>query len=43
MAISERRAEISSVGWHYPDTGRRDLRIDFLRGLAMIIMVVAHI
>lgn len=43
MTTSVRHAEISKVGWHYPDTGRRDLRIDFLRGLAMIIMVVAHI
>jgi hypothetical protein len=34
---------LSSTGWHYPPTGRRDLRIDFLRGLAMIIMVIAHI
>lgn len=34
---------ISSTGWHYPPTGRRDLRIDFLRGLAMIVMVIAHI
>ena len=31
--------------WHYPDNpvGARDLRVDFLRGIAMIVMVVAHI
>ena len=43
MSNNNQAKHISATGWHYPATGRRDLRIDFLRGLAMIIMVIAHI
>ena len=43
MSKNTERPPLSESGWHYPSTGRRDLRIDFLRGIAMIIMVVAHI
>lgn len=43
MKSSPTNLPLNATGWHYPQTGRRDLRIDFMRGLAMIIMVVAHI
>ena len=29
-------------GWHYPDDGTRDLRIDWLRGLAMACVIIDH-
>jgi hypothetical protein len=29
-------------GWRYPDDGQRDLRIDWLRGLAMVCVIVDH-
>lgn len=43
MKLDASPLPLSETNWHYPQTGRRDLRIDFMRGLAMIIMVVAHI
>lgn len=41
--INNKSLPLSMTDWRYPPTGRRDLRIDFLRGLAMIVMVIAHI
>ncbi len=34
----------TEMGWRYPASeSRRDLRIDFLRGVAMLMVVIAHI
>jgi hypothetical protein len=32
----------TSICWAYPDLDRRDLRLDFMRGLIMIYLVVVH-
>jgi hypothetical protein len=29
--------------WHYTQDGKRDLRIDFIRGIVMLILVVVHL
>lgn len=29
--------------WHYPSTSKRDLRIDWLRGFALFVMVIDHV
>lgn len=31
-----------SIAWRYSLAGDRDLRIDFMRGIALVMMVVAH-
>lgn len=31
-----------STTWRYAVAGARDLRIDFMRGIALVMMVVAH-
>ncbi|EWG75323.1 MULTISPECIES: OpgC domain-containing protein [unclassified Enterobacter] len=31
-----------SIAWRYSVAGARDLRIDFMRGIALVMMVVAH-
>ncbi|WP_409415230.1 OpgC domain-containing protein [Klebsiella pneumoniae] len=31
-----------SIAWRYSLAGERDLRIDFMRGIALVMMVVAH-
>ncbi len=42
--MSDPGSEAGVNGWRYPTlTGGRDLRIDFLRGVAMFMVVVAHI
>lgn len=33
---------VKSRSWRYAITGARDLRIDFMRGIALVMMVVAH-
>lgn len=33
-----------ATAWHYPtDGGKRDLRVDFIRGFVMLILIVVHI
>ncbi|WP_048223284.1 OpgC domain-containing protein [Enterobacter quasiroggenkampii] len=34
--------DVKSTAWHYAVAGARDLRIDFMRGIALVMMVVAH-
>lgn len=34
---------MSSTTWAYRESGSRDLRIDFIRGIAIVMMVVAHV
>ncbi|MCU6305201.1 OpgC domain-containing protein [Enterobacter quasiroggenkampii] len=34
--------EVKSTVWRYAVAGARDLRIDFMRGIALVMMVVAH-
>ncbi|HDR2782826.1 TPA: OpgC domain-containing protein [Enterobacter sichuanensis] len=34
--------DAKSTAWRYAVTGDRDLRIDFMRGIALVMMVVAH-
>ncbi|MGI6897435.1 OpgC domain-containing protein [Enterobacter chengduensis] len=34
--------EVKSIPWRYSVAGARDLRIDFMRGIALVMMVVAH-
>lgn len=34
--------DAKSTAWRYAVTGARDLRIDFMRGIALVMMVVAH-
>ncbi|MEX7607944.1 OpgC domain-containing protein [Enterobacter asburiae] len=33
---------VKSTSWRYAIAGARDLRIDFMRGIALVMMVVAH-
>ncbi|EOY8404108.1 OpgC domain-containing protein [Enterobacter asburiae] len=33
---------VKSTSWRYSIAGARDLRIDFMRGIALVMMVVAH-
>lgn len=33
---------VKSTSWRYSIAGTRDLRIDFMRGIALVMMVVAH-
>ncbi len=33
---------VKSRSWRYAIAGARDLRIDFMRGIALVMMVVAH-
>lgn len=40
-AISQKETH-KSMPWRYSLTGDRDLRIDFMRGIALVMMVVAH-
>ncbi|MDM8794847.1 OpgC domain-containing protein, partial [Klebsiella pneumoniae] len=40
-AISQKETH-KSMPWSYSLTGDRDLRIDFMRGIALVMMVVAH-
>ncbi|MRE25233.1 OpgC domain-containing protein, partial [Klebsiella quasipneumoniae] len=40
-AISQKETH-KSMPWRYSLTGERDLRIDFMRGIALVMMVVAH-
>jgi len=35
-------AQLDSGTWRYAVPGRRDLRVDMLRGIALVMMVVAH-
>lgn len=39
---SAREKLIKPVAWRYALADRRDLRIDFMRGIALVMMVVAH-
>ena len=41
-AISQKETHKSML-WRYSLTGDRDLRIDFMRGIALVMMVVAGI
>lgn len=34
--------DVKSTAWRYAVAGARDLRIDFMRGIALVMMVVAH-
>ncbi|WP_162791832.1 OpgC domain-containing protein, partial [Enterobacter roggenkampii] len=34
--------DAKSTAWRYAVAGARDLRIDFMRGIALVMMVVAH-
>ena len=34
--------DAKSITWRYSVAGARDLRIDFMRGIALVMMVVAH-
>ena len=34
--------DAKSMTWRYVVAGARDLRIDFMRGIALVMMVVAH-
>ena len=40
-AISQKETD-KSIAWRYSLAGERDLRIDFMRGIALVMMVVAH-
>ena len=40
-AISQKET-YKSMAWRYSLAGERDLRIDFMRGIALVMMVVAH-
>jgi len=40
-AITQNKS-ILSMTWRYSLAGNRDLRIDFMRGIALVMMVVAH-
>ena len=40
-AISQKETH-KSMPWRYSLIGDRDLRIDFMRGIALVMMVVAH-
>lgn len=40
-ALPKKETE-NSVAWRYSIAGNRDLRIDFMRGIALMMMVVAH-
>ncbi|MFN8516088.1 MAG: OpgC domain-containing protein [Chloroflexia bacterium] len=40
---AEAAAQAGTLGWRYADVGKRDLRIDLLRGFAVFAMVVDHI
>lgn len=43
VSVSHRPSVREQVrSWHYAVPGRRDLRIDMLRGIALVMMVVAH-
>lgn len=43
VSVSHRPSMREQVrSWHYAVPGRRDLRIDMLRGIALVMMVVAH-
>ena len=42
QALAERRTFTDIRAWRYAIPGRRDLRIDMLRGVALVMMVVAH-
>ena len=33
---------VKSISWRYAIAGARDLRIDFMRGIALVMMIVAH-
>ncbi len=43
--VSQRPVENDApVSWHYPEDGKdRDLRIDFMRGVVLFILVVVHV
>jgi hypothetical protein len=45
VGVSQRLVENDApVSWHYPEDGKdRDLRIDFLRGVVLFILVVIHV
>lgn len=40
-AITQEKS-VKSISWRYSLAGNRDLRIDFMRGIALVMMVVAH-
>ena len=43
VSVSHRQSVRERVrSWRYTVPGRRDLRIDMLRGIALVMMVVAH-
>ena len=43
VATSPAAADDGQAGWRYRETGKRDLRLDLLRGFAVFAMVIDHI
>jgi hypothetical protein len=44
MLLETQTRTAPATSWRYPDTGAdRDLRIDFMRGMVMLILIIVHV